>query len=390
VIRAWRFALEHYLVLPLGAGIAMVWANVDGGSYFRVTQALAFAVNDVGMAFALAYLAQEVVEAALPGGTLHPWRRSIVPVIAGAGGSLGAVAVYTAYIHMAEEQVLAQGWPIACGVDIVLCLALARFIFGRTTGVTFLVLLAIAGDVFGLMVVSRHRLVIESHPAATLLIVIAFGVCIAIRRVGVRSMWPYLLIAGPLMWLGCYGVGLHPALALLPIVPFFPRVARDLTATIGPDRSVHRRASHFESVFESPVQGVAFLFGLVNAGVLWRGYGTGTWAVLTASLAGRPLGILAAVGIAVAVGLPLPRDFGWKVLVVSALSASVSLSFGLFFAAAAFPDGPLLIETKMGAAMTSAGVLVALTAARLLRVGRFADAAAPRDDVDPQLAKVRA
>jgi len=43
-------------------------------------------------------------------------------------------------------------------------------------------------------------------------------------------------------------------------------------------------------------------FGLVNAGVLLRGFGTGTWAVLTASLVGRPVGILVAVGIAVAAG----------------------------------------------------------------------------------------
>ena len=72
--RAWRFALEHYVVLPLGGLIALVWANTDAVSYFEVAQALAFAVNDIGMAFVLAYLAQEVIEAALPGGALHPWR----------------------------------------------------------------------------------------------------------------------------------------------------------------------------------------------------------------------------------------------------------------------------------------------------------------------------
>jgi NhaA family Na+:H+ antiporter len=191
------------------------------------------------------------------------------------------------------------------------------------------------------------------------------------------------------MWLGCYRAGLHPALALLPIVPFLRRSARDLSAIGRPDRGVHQTASHFESVFEYPMQGLAFFFGLVNAGVVLRGFGTGTWAVLTASLVGRPLGILIATGIAVAAGLRLPRHIGWKALVVMALAASVSLGFGLFFAAAVFPDGPLLSETKFGAALTSLGLILALGAARLLRVGRFVDLAAPRQTVDPRLSRGR-
>jgi NhaA family Na+:H+ antiporter len=390
VTRAWRFALEHYVLLPLGGMIAIVWANASPVGYFQVAQALAFAVNDIGMAFVLAYLAQEVIEAALPGGALHPWRRTVVPVIAGVGGSLGAIAVYATYVHVGDEEVLAQGWPIASAVDMVFCLAIARSIFRRSPAVTFLLLLAIASDVVGLTVISRHRLIADVHPAAAVLIVAAIGASVVLRQSSVRSVWPYLCLSGPLAWLGCYWAGLHPALALLPIVPFFPRSERDLDGIARLERGVHRTASHFESVFEYPVQGVAFLFGLVNAGVLWRGFGTGTWAVLTASLAGRPVGILAAVGIVVAAGLPLPRHIGWRELIVIALAASPSLGFGLFFAAAVFPDGPLLVETKMGAILTAAGVLLALAAARLLRVGRFAGLAAPRQAVGAHVTKERA
>jgi NhaA family Na+:H+ antiporter len=390
VTRAWRFALEHYLVLPVGGVIAIVWANIYPVSYFQVAQALAFPVNSIGMAFVLAYLAQEVIEAALPGGALHPLRRTIVPVIAGIGGSLGAIAVYAAIIRAGDEEVLAQGWPIACAADILFCLAIARSIFRRSVAVTFLLLLAIASDVVGLTVISRQRLAADVHPAAAVLIVAAIGASVVLRQSGLRSVWPYLCLSGPLVWLGCYWAGLHPALALLPIVPFFPHSERDLDGIARPDRGGHRAASHFESVFEYPVQAVAFLFGLVNAGVLLRGFGTGTWAVLTASLAGRPVGILAAVGTAVAVGLPLPRHIGWRELIVMACAASPSLAFGLFFAAAVFPDGPLLIETRMGAISTAAGVLLAMAAARLLRVGRFAGLAAPQQGVHAAVTKERA
>src|SRR5690349_9749327 len=102
MIRAWRFAVEYYLLLPLGAVIAVVWANTDGDSYFRVAQALAFVVNDIGIAFGLAFVAQEAIEATLPGGTLHPWRRTLLPIVAGIGGSVGAIAVYLAYIRSTD------------------------------------------------------------------------------------------------------------------------------------------------------------------------------------------------------------------------------------------------------------------------------------------------
>jgi Na+/H+ antiporter NhaA len=61
---------------------------------------------------------QEVGEAMLPGGALHPWRRAALPVVAAVGGTLGAIAVYALYVHAADEPVLALGWPIACAVDI--------------------------------------------------------------------------------------------------------------------------------------------------------------------------------------------------------------------------------------------------------------------------------
>ena len=70
-----QFAFEHLALLPLGAGIALVWANVWAESYFRFSYAAAFVVNDVALAFFFALMTKEVVEATAPGGVLHPWRR---------------------------------------------------------------------------------------------------------------------------------------------------------------------------------------------------------------------------------------------------------------------------------------------------------------------------
>ena len=165
---------------------------------------------------------------------------------------------------------------------------------------------------------------------------------------------------------------MHPALALLPIVPFLPHARRDLTRLLDDVRGPHRSATHFEYAFKHPVQVVAFLFGLVNGGVLMRGYGDGTWAVLVGAVVGRPVGILIAVALAVAAGLQLPRRLGWRELVVVAFAASAGFTFALFFATAVYPVGPILIQTKIGAMATVGGALIALGAARLLNVGRFA------------------
>jgi len=246
VTRLARYALDHFLLLPLGVLIALVWANTGGESYFRFARALAFVVNDVGMAFAFAFLMQEVVEAMLPGGTLHPWRRAILPVVAAAGGTLGAISVYALYVSFADEPVLALGWPIVCAVDIAVGFVLARIIFRQHGAVTFLLLLIIASDAIGLVLVSQRYPVAEVHPAALALLVPAIGAAAFLRRSGVRTFAPYLLIGGTLSWLACYWGGVHPALALLPIVPFLPHAPRALNRVLDEASGPHESAAHFE------------------------------------------------------------------------------------------------------------------------------------------------
>jgi len=372
VTRLLRFADEHYLVVPIGAAVAIVWANTGAYSYFQISRALSFAVNDVGMAFAFAFLAQEVVEAMLPGGTLHPWTRAAVPIVAAVGGIVGAVALYVFYIRSGDETNLLAGWPIAAAVDIAFAYFIAASVFRRGAAVTFLLLLAIASDAIGLVIVSYRFPVLTVHPAAAALLIPALWGAAVLRKNAVHSVWPYVLVCGTLSWFAFYWTGVHPALSLLPIVPFLPHAARDLNPLADPARGRHKSAAHFEAVFRYPVQVIAFLFAFVNSGVSIRAFDDGTWAVLLAALIGRPLGIAIAAALAVSGGLELPRRVGGRELAVIALAASSSFTFGLFFATAVFPVGPLLNQTKMGAIATAAGALLAIGAARGLRVGRFA------------------
>jgi NhaA family Na+:H+ antiporter len=363
--------------LAVGGALALVWANVYPESYFRLAHALTFPVNDIGMAIVLAYLAQEVVEAGLPGGTLYPFDRFAVPVLGGIGGTIGAAAVYAGYLAAGDEQILRPGWPIAAAPDLVLALAAARAIFGRSAAVAVALVVALTSNVIGLAVISARHPIADARPAAAILIGLAILVALWLRRRRVTSIWAYVVLAGSLSWFGCYWSGLQPTLALLPIVPFLRHTPRDLTDADDPSHE-HGMPRHFESAFEAPVHVIAFLFAFTNAGIELRGFGTGTWAVMAGSLIGRPLGTIAALWAATRAGLPLPQRIRWKDAIVIALAAAPTLTFGVLFAVSLFPVGPLLVETKLGAVLTIVGFLLAFGAARWLHVGRFAGATSLR------------
>jgi NhaA family Na+:H+ antiporter len=375
--RAFRFVLDHSLAVPIGAAVALLWANSLPDSYYRVATSQAFWINDVAMALFFAFALQEVIETMVDGGALHTWRRATLPVVAAIGGSIGAVAAYELYVRSGDEQVLQAGWPIVCGVDAAVSYFLCKLLLRHSKGAAaFVLLLAIASNAIGLVVVGLRAPLMEPYEARVWLgvglIVAAIVLSVVLQRLKVRSFWPHLLIAGSLSWCGFATSGLHPALALLPIVPFFPHAPRSLNLFSDAPHGRHDSPRHFEHVFRVPVQIVVFLFALVNAGVLLRGYGTGSWAVLWGALVGRPIGTLASVGLAVAVGFHLPQGVSWRALIVIAVAASVGFVFALFYATATFPIGPVLQELKIGALLTVVAGAIAAILARLLRVGRFA------------------
>lgn len=370
--RASVFVLEYLLALPVGCAAALAWANTGPESYYRFAHATAFVVNDIGMAFFFALITKEVAEATLPGGALHPWRRAALPVVAAIGSVLVSIAIYLAVNHYFGEHMLEDGWVAACAIDIPGTYVIARLIFGRHPAVPFLLLLAIAADGIGLAAVAVLHPVGDAHPVIGLfLMVAALGGAAVLRQRRVKSFWLYLLGPGVVSWTALFVGGVHPALALVPIVPFFPHGRRDRGLMVEPLPQAHDTLTMFERWWQLPVEGVMLLFGLVNAGVPLHGLEEGMWAIPIAAL-GRPFGIAAAVGIAISAGLHLPLRVGWREVLVVGCTATIGLVFALFFAAAVMPLGALLLEMKMGALITIAGGGLAFAVARVLTVGRFA------------------
>jgi Na+:H+ antiporter, NhaA family len=373
VPRLSRFALEHLLLLPLGAVIALVWVNTDPEGYYRATYAIAFAVNDVAMVFFFALMTKEVVEATAPGGVLHPWRRALLPVIGAIGATLVPALIYIQVVDLLDEPVLALAWPVPFATDIALSYFVARIIFRKDPLIPFLLLLAIASDAFGFLALALFDPTLERHFIAGALIMgAAIVLAIVLRRARVKSFWPYLLGPGSVSWVALFWSGLHPALALLPILPFLPHAPRDPGFFIDALPGAKDTLSRFEIFWRYPAQAALLLFGLVNAGVPLHSLEPGTWGVTIAVIFGKPLGVVLAAGVAIAAGLHLPQRVGWRELVVLGLTAAAGFSIGLFICTALLPPGQLRAETSMGVLLSLVGAPLAIAAARLLRVGRFA------------------
>ena len=370
VLRLWRSALNRFLLLPLGAAIALVWANTQPESYFRFAHALAFPVNEIAMAFFLALIAQELHEALMRGGALAAWRNRTMPVVAAFGGLLGSVATFLLIVAFAHERVLAAGWPVVAAVDIAASYYVIRLIYPhRDAVIAFVLLTAVVTDAVALFVTTLLSPSFELHPAGFALLLLALVSAALLRRRRIKSFWPYWIVSGTLSWLALYWLGVHPALALVPIVPLLPHDRRkgEVFADRVDDNPIH----HAEHEWNGVAQVAVFFFGLVNAGVMLGHVDTGTWAVLVAAVIGRPMGVIAAVALALSAGLKLPRQMRWSDVVVAALATTSGFTFGLFLGTASLPIGAVAQQITIGALLTFTGALVTIWVAWMVCVGRF-------------------
>jgi NhaA family Na+:H+ antiporter len=374
VPRLSRFAVEHLLLLPLGALIALVWVNMWPESYYRFTYVISFGVNDVAMAFFFALITKEVVEATVPGGVLHPWRRALLPVIAAMGATVIPAFVHVGVVDALDEPMLAVGWPVSLATDLAMAYFIARVIFSAGHPlIPFLLLLGIASDAVGFLTLALFNPTRELHfTSGVLIFAAAIGIAVGLRRSRVRSFWPYLLAAGGVSWYAFFWSGLLPALALVPIMPFLPHAARDPGFFVDALPDAKDTLSRFEIWWRYPAQVALFFFGLVNAGVPMGALEQGTWGLPIAVIVGKPIGVLVGAGIATVIGLHLPHRVGWRELTVAGFTAAVGFSVGLFLCAALLPPGQLRSEMSMGVLLSLAGGPLAVGCARVLRVGRFA------------------
>jgi Na+:H+ antiporter, NhaA family len=363
------FVLHNSLLLLAGTVVAVMWANVDQESYDAIAHHLHFWVNDVGMVFFFALAAKEVFEATLPGGPLSSPRRALSPLAAAVGGMAAPALIYAALSAVRGPVSLLRGWAIPCATDIAFSAMVARVVFpANHPAIPFLLLLAIADDALGLLILAVF------YPSGSLSVWAFAGFMAAavvaatwLRRRGTTTFWAYVIGPGALSWTALYLGGFHPALALVPIVPFMPHSSADLGLFDPREADRSDALNRFEHWWATPVQVVLLLFGFANAGVPFGQIGAGTFYVLAGLLLGKPIGVLLFSYLARAAGASFPPGLRVVDLLLVGIVASIGFTVSLFFATAAFPVGDLLAETKMGALLSFVAAPLALVASRLVR-----------------------
>jgi len=364
----WRVILANSLLLAVGTVSGLIWANIAHPSYQRFADTLHFAVNDVGMVFFFALAVKEIVEAMLPGGPLESPREAAVPIIAAAGGMIGPAGLYVLQATMLGRPELMPGWAIPCATDIAFSYLAARFVFPKNhPAIPFLLLLAIADDALGLIVlavfypagpVSLARFIMLMTPAV--------AATVWLRRRGTTNFWPYLVIGGGLSWAAMFLGGLHPALAMVPILPFMPHEKRDLGLFDPREHELPDTMNRFERAWRLPVQFILFFFGLVNAGVTLSSVGSGSWIVFLSLLFGKPIGIVGTTFLSVKLGLRTPGGLSYRHAIVMGVAAGIGFTVALFFATSAFRPGPILDQAKMGALLSFFAAPIAIILGRLV------------------------
>ena len=375
--------------LPLIGGVilAVIWANIAGevdyhkiidyplGSFNllgrTVTLTPHWLINDIFMVFFFGVAAKEITDAMLPGGALNPPSKALNPIMGTIGGVVGPVAVYflmTFLIGGAEAGNIAKGWGIPTATDIALAWLVARVVFGAAhPAVNFLLLLAIADDALGLMIIA----IFYPDPTAPvevvwlLLTAAGMGLAYGMTKLKVNNWLLFMATAGVLSWVGLLRAGLHPALALVVIIPFMPSAfAGKREGEKGSPRDDYMK------YLGLPVDLGLFFFGLFNAGVALGSVGAVTWVVLVALLVGKPLGIGGFAMLGNAIGFKYPSGMGFRHAVVAGIVAAMGLTVALFVSGQAFAGDTLHLQgaAKLGALLSVLAAPIAIVAGKMLKV----------------------
>ncbi len=401
-----NYLQEFSIPLLFGVAAAMLWANLDYESYEHVIHWAPFGdlhvlghhvtqhwiVNDVFMVLFFGIAAKEITESCLPGGSLNPVRKSINPLMATFGGVVGPVLVFFIGLSMiygapGDDMVtLRRGWGIPTATDIALAWLVARSVFGKGhPAIDFLLLLAVADDAVGLVIIAVFYgdPALPAQPQFLVLILVGMGICFAMRKMNVRSWVPYICVGGPLAWLGLAMAHLHPALALVFIVPILPGPRRD-TGLFKEDDEIDRMGDllaadlhmehsplhEFEHQLKLFVDMGLFFFAFNNAGVQLASIGPMTWLILGSLVIGKTVGVTLMGLIAMKMGFPLPERMGVAELAMAGFVAALGLTVALFVAGAAFTDPTLLGQAKMGALFSGFVGLIAIGIGRIFGFGK--------------------
>ncbi len=311
-------------------------------------------INDGLMAIFLLLVGLEIKREFVDG-RLSTWSQRRLPFIAATAGMVLPAIVFLFLIDGRSE--LTSGWAIPAATDIAFAIGVLALLGRRapTSLKLFLLTVAIVDDMGAVAIIAvayTKALDIAALVAAGLV----FGTMLLLSRLGVRRLWPYLLLAAAL-WYAVLLSGVHATIAGVLAAVAVPIVATPGTPDSG-DSPLHRLEHAL-----APISAFLIIpvFGFANAGVALGGLGAEQlFAPLPLGIAaglflGKQIGIFGAVWLSVKLGIAQKlRGATWTQVYGVSLLCGIGFTMSLFIGALAFPGQPLLIEeAKVGVLLGS-------------------------------------
>jgi len=355
-------------------------------------------INDALMAVFFLLVGLEIKRELLVG-ELASAKKAALPIACAIGGMIVPAAIYWIFNRTGFG---ARGWGIPMATDIAFALGTLALIAPRAPigAKVFLTALAIVDDMGAVIVIAlfySSAIAWGALGSAAVLLLVLIG----FNAIGVRHLWPYLLI-GVVFWYFVHESGIHATVAgvvLAFTIPThtrvnatqFSRQARALLhqfdRTETGDFLVLTSKGQQETLFalEYASEGAtapslrlehalhnfsAFvvmpLFAFANAGVTIAGpieHASIALGVLAGLIIGKPLGITAAAFGAVKSGIArLPSGIGWRSLLGYACLSGIGFTMSLFIAMLAFDKSVPVDVAKLGilAGSLLAGVIATI------------------------------
>ena len=321
-------------------------------------------INDGLMTVFFLVVGLEVKRELVSGGLADAKHRRL-PVLAAVAG-MAAPAVVFLLLSGGEPQIT-RGWAIPAATDIAFAMGVLGLLGNRVPASLrlFLLTVAIVDDIGAVLIIAVFYTA-EVRLDWLLAALLVFGGMMALNRVGVLRVWPFVLAAIAL-WYCMLHSGVHATVAGVVAAFAIPLRAADDGAPPPLERLEHTLAG-WNSYLVIPV------FGFANAGVSLAGIGiAGLIAPLPLAIAGglvigKQAGIFTAVALAERLGYAArPAGASWLQLWGVSILCGIGFTMSLFIAALAFPLHPMLVEeAKLG--ILGGSLISALLGYLVLRV----------------------
>ncbi|PWQ93819.1 Na+/H+ antiporter NhaA [Leucothrix arctica] len=333
-------------------------------------------------------------------GHLTNHRTAALPIAAALGGMVVPALLYALLI---PDGPWASGWGIPMATDTAFAIAVIAVLGSRVPVElrVFLTAAAVVDDIGAILVIAIFY---SSDLQITYLISVAAatGVLALLNRAHVYRLSPYVFV-GVLLWVFIYAAGVHATLAGVILAIFIPtRPPPNLKALVaqanailaadmryggdvlrdGPSLPALNAIDTVHNRLESPAARllrqvgtrssyvVLPLFALANAGVVISMDVVGTHsslmlAIVASLVIGKPIGMIAAVTLAVRTGIASkPGTYSWRQLIGATALAGIGFTMSIFFAGEAFESEMDLAAAKI--AIFAASVIAACIGAALL------------------------